>query len=350
MKFDFEDVFITGANGWLGRQIVEGLINIDPDVLIFKKSKTIKINCLINLNESNQFLNSYGSHIKISEGDLRNYKTINDFIYSSNKSILIHTAGIIHPKKIKDFYDINYHATSKLIDKAIERGVSKIIVISSNSPIGCNPNNQHLFSEKSPYNPYMNYGKSKELMEKYLIKKINEGVNITIIRPPWFYGENMPDRQLLFYKMVISGKFPIIGDGLNIRSMANVKNICQGIFLASIKKISKGKIYWIADEKNLNMLEIIEIIKNVFNNEFNIKSKKNLIKLPFIFGQIFEFLDFFLQRINIYSKKIHVLSELNKNIACDISLAKNELGYNPKIDLYRGTLNAYSQYLKLKNK
>ena len=29
MKFDFEDIFITGANGWLGRQLVESLINND---------------------------------------------------------------------------------------------------------------------------------------------------------------------------------------------------------------------------------------------------------------------------------------------------------------------------------
>ena len=281
---------------------------------------------------------------------MRNQDTINNFIYKSKKGILIHTAGVIHPKKIKDFYDINYHSTSKLVDQANNNGVSKIIVISSNSPIGCNPNNKHVFTEKSPYNPYMNYGKSKELMEKFLIEKINNGLDITIIRPPWFYGENMPERQKLFYQMVVSGKFPIIGNGLNVRSMANVKNICQGIFLASIKKNSKGKIYWIADEKNLNMLEIIKTIKKVFNKEFNIKEKKNFIKLPYFFGQIFELIDYYLQKLNIYSQKIHVLSELNKNIACDISLAKKELEYKPKIDLYKGTFNAYLQYLKLKNK
>ena len=196
----------------------------------------------------------------------------------------------------------------------------------------------------------MNYGKSKKLMEEFLIKKINKGIDITILRPPWFHGENMPSRQLLFYRLITSGKFPIIGNGLNLRSMANVKNICQAIFLASMKKVSKGKIYWVADEKNLNMLEIIDTIKDVFENEFKFKRKKNMIKLPYFFGQIFEKMDYFLQMFNIYSQKIHVLSELNKNIACDISLIKNELGYKPKVDLYNGTLKAYLQYLKLKNK
>ena len=348
MKFSFKDIFITGANGWLGRQIVESLVNNDPDVLILDKSVDLKINCLININESSKDLEIHGDKIKIHRGDLRDNKTIKNFLYVSKKGLLIHTAGIIHPNKIKDFYDINFIVTKKLVNHAISKKIEKTIVVSSNSPLGCNPNNTHTFNENSEYNPYMNYGKSKELMEKFLIKKIKENVNITIIRPPWFYGENMPDRQKMFYEMVVSGKFPIIGNGLNIRSLANVKNISQGIFLASIKNVSKGKIYWIADEKNLNMLEIIETIKKVFSNEFNFNYNKNYIKLPFFIGQIFELLDSCLQSINIYSKQVHVLSELNKNISCDISLAKKELNYNPKISLYDGTYQAYSKYLKLK--
>ena len=350
MKFEFENVFITGSNGWLGKQLVLSLLNDDDEVLIFKKPMNIKINCLINIGESRDFFNGLGSNINIVEGDLRNIDTIKKFIYKSKKSLLIHTAGVIHPKRIKDFFEVNYVSTRNLINESVNKNFDKIIVISSNSPVGCNPNNKHLFNENSKYNPYMNYGKSKKLMEEFLIKKINKGIDITILRPPWFHGENMPSRQLLFYRLITSGKFPIIGNGLNLRSMANVKNICQAIFLASMKKVSKGKIYWVADEKNLNMLEIIDTIKDVFENEFKLKRKKNMIKLPYFFGQIFEKMDYFLQMFNIYSQKIHVLSELNKNIACDISLIKNELGYKPKVDLYNGTLKAYLQYLKLKNK
>lgn len=350
MKFDFEDIFITGSNGWLGRQIVESLNTNDSNVLDLEKPSDMKINCFIMDSDDVFFFNKYKHNINLIKGDLRNQQDIKKFLYSAKKSLLIHTVGTIHPKKIKDFYEINYYATIKLVEEAIKKDISKIIVISSNSPLGYNPNNRHLFNENSPYNPYMNYGKSKELMEKYLLKKIKQDINITILRPPWFYGENMPERQMIFYKMVISGKFPIIGNGLNIRSLANVKNICQAIFLASIKEISKGKIYWIADEKNLNMLQIIDTIQKVFINEFKMEVNKSIIRFPYLFGQIFEFLDFFLQKLNIYSQKIHVLSELNKNIACDISLARRELGYNPKVDLYNGTKNAYKQYLKLNKK
>ena len=40
-----------------------------------------------------------------------------------------------------------------------------------------------------------------------------------IIRPPWFYGPNQPNRQTKFYKMIRDGKVPIVGSGDNKRSM-----------------------------------------------------------------------------------------------------------------------------------
>ena len=62
MKFKFEDVFITGSNGWLGRQIVESLINNDSDVLDLEKSNLLSINCLINEHEDSSFFNKYSTY------------------------------------------------------------------------------------------------------------------------------------------------------------------------------------------------------------------------------------------------------------------------------------------------
>ena len=121
MKFEFKEVFITGSNGWLGRQIVNSLITNDPDVLDMKIEKSIKINCLINENETTEFFKKYYDKINIFRGDLRSSITIENFISETKKGLLIHAAGVIHPKKIKDFYDINFTATSKLIDRAIEK-------------------------------------------------------------------------------------------------------------------------------------------------------------------------------------------------------------------------------------
>ena len=40
--------------------------------------------------------------------------------------------------------------------------------------------------------------------------------------------------------------------------------------------------------------------------------------------------------MGLYHQKIHVLSEMNKTIACTIAKAERELGYDPKVELERG--------------
>ena len=119
---------------------------------------------------------NFSAHFSISfnktsifRGDLKQSEDLEKFLYKSEKSLLIHTAGIIHPKSIDEFYEINFQATKNLIEEAERKNIDKVIVISSNSPFGCNEINTQLFDESSPYNPYMNYGKSKEKMEIFFI-------------------------------------------------------------------------------------------------------------------------------------------------------------------------------------
>ena len=345
MKFEFKNVYVTGANGWLGKQLMKVLLSSNDNKAInFSLSDEIKIHALVLPNEKVSSLFSESNLIRVFKGDIRSNCDVKKFFDQMDQSLLIHTAGIIHPNKVSEFYEINFEGSKRIIDNAISKGVKKIVVISSNSPIGCNDSNDTPFNEESKYSPYMNYGKSKMKMELYLRDLISKGHNISIIRPPWFHGENMPDRQRNFYSMIVNGNFPVFGNGNNIRSLANVNNIIQGIILCSSKEISKGKIYWIADEKNLTMNQIIHTIQTVFKEEYGISCKKNIIKVPSFFADIFQVIDFSIQKLGFYNQKIHVLSEMNKNIFCDISRAKNELGYNPNVDLYQGTKDALKEY------
>jgi nucleoside-diphosphate-sugar epimerase len=42
------------------------------------------------------------------------------------------------------------------------------------------------------------------------------------------------------------------------------------------------------------------------------------------------------QSLGFYHQKIHVLSEMNKNIACSVKRAHEELGYQPAVALREG--------------
>ena len=162
---------ITGANGWLGRQLISLLVSkshTHPN-LTFLNEVNLTIKALIEPHQMppEQFKAIHNLHY--IKGDIRDPNALKDFFESSEHSRLIHTAGMVHPKLwVRDFYSINVAGTQTLLKLARQHNLARTIVISSNSPIGCNPSPDHFFTEDSPYNPYMHYGKSKKKMEKFI--------------------------------------------------------------------------------------------------------------------------------------------------------------------------------------
>ena len=273
--------------------------------------------------------------IEVMIGDIRNADDCDKFCFDAEGATLFHTAGIIHPDNLRDFYTVNCDGTKVLISVAINNCVKRAVIVSSNSPCGCNPHPDHLFDELSPFNPYMNYGRSKMEME-LAVRKLSDMIETVIIRAPWFYGPNQPPRQTLFFQMVRDGKGPIVGSGNNLRSMAYVDNLCQGLILAAIRECAAGQVYWIADKRPYSMNEIMDTIERLLEKEFGHTCKHKRMKLPGFASEVAWLADKTLQALGIYHQKIHVLSEMNKTIACSVARAEKELGYKPTVALEEG--------------
>ena len=224
-----------------------------------------------------------------------------------------------------------------VLDAAEAAQVRRAVIVSSNSPIGLNPYSGHLFDEFSPYHPYMNYGKSKMQMEM-VVKEVGRTgrIETVIVRPPWFYGVDQPPRQTLFFSMIRAGKAPIVGSGNNLRSMAYIDNLCEGLMLAAFVERARGEIYWIADKRPYSMNEIIDTIERLLEEEFELTVAHKRMRLPALASEVAMLVDGTLQAVGLYNQKIHVLSEMNKNIACSVAKAEAELGYKPKVALEEG--------------
>lgn len=337
--------FITGATGWLGRSLVNSLIN--GEYCKITSPKNITVLCLPGENIG--FLRELG--VNIYHGDVRNIEEVKAFLEKAEGAIVMHLCGIIHPKfRTSDFFDINYLGSKHIIQLSHKIGAAKVVLMSSNSPLGCNKSNniKDSFTEESDFNPYMKYGESKCLMENFANDFISHHDNpkVTIIRAPWFYGPYQPDRQTLFFRLIKEGKFPIVGDGKNKRSMVYTNNLSQGIILSATSNVADGQTYWIADKDCYTMEEILDTVRSVMIREFDIKCKNTSIRLPSMVSDIAYVADSILQKIAIYHQKIHVLSEMNKNIFCSIDKASRDLGYNPSFDLYKGMKNSIGYCLK----
>jgi nucleoside-diphosphate-sugar epimerase len=212
----------------------------------------------------------------------------------------------------------------------------RFVHVSSNSPFGANPSATDRFTEDSPYNPYLGYGQSKFEAEQLVQRSHERGdVPSVIVRAPWFYGPHQPVRQTRFFAAVRRGRFPLVGDGTQRRSMAYTGNLVQGLLLAEAAEKAPGRAYWVADARPYELGEVLDAVRDALEAEGLAVTRRQL-RLPARAGDIAAGLDRALQARGRYVQPLHVLGELKDTIACDISRARAELGYEPKVSLFEG--------------
>lgn len=322
-------VLITGVPGWLGGRFLEILVRGAGSE---GPANDWKLRCLVLPGQDASFITNLSKekNIEIVPGDVTKKSTLKDAV--RDVDVVFHITGIIHPKKIKDLYFINTLGTLNLISEAHEAGVSRFVHISSNSVGGTNLKRHLLLKEDDEPRPYMNYGLSKYYAE-CIVNNFGRSsrLDTVILRPCWFYGPNQPKRQTKFFKMIGKGNPLVFGSGLNFRSMSYVDNTSQAMILAATKKEAAGQTYWIADERPYTTLEIYQTVAELLE----VKNFKPRF-LPDLSSEVFLLADKMLQSAGAYQTEIHVAGEMNKDIACSIEKAKNELGYNPQIDLREG--------------
>ncbi len=329
-------VLATGATGWLGSRLVEALVRGLPGHDALEQPRAdLRLRCLALPGQDPSELRKASDRLEIISGDVRSVADCARFCEGAKGAVLFHTAGMIHPRRVRDFYEINRDGTVNLLDAAIRAGVERAVIVSSNSPCGCNPHPDHIFDELSPYQPYLNYSRSKMEME-LAVKERADKIETVLVRAPWFYGPNQPPRQTLFFQMIRAGKAPIVGSGGNLRSMAYVDNLCQGLLLAAIIERAAGQVYWIADRRPYSMNEIIDTVERLLETEFGHKCAHKRMRLPGLASAVAYVADFTLQSLGRYHQKLHVLSEMNKTIACSVAKAEKELGYRPTVELEEG--------------
>ncbi len=317
-------VFVTGSPGWLGTRFVE---------LVYKGKKEYQreefnLKCLVLPGIDIKDIDAFG--IEKAEGDITRAESLKDL--TAGCDVVVHIAGLIHPRKVKELYRINTEGTKNILNEAISSGVRRFVYISSNSPMGFNTSRDKLFTEEDSPNPYKAYGKSKYLAEQAVKEAENEGkIETVILRPCWFYGPRQPARQTTFFKMIKKGNPIIFGKGKNLRSTSYVDNTVQGIVLAVESEKAVGQLYWIADERPYETIQIYRTVAEILG----VKKLKPR-KIPAFSSGLFGTIDGMMQFVGMYNQQIHVAGEMAHSIACSIDKAKRELGYKPEIELREG--------------
>jgi len=319
-------VLVTGAPGWLGSSLVAALAKGFRSGSVEQRPESVRVLALPGSDVRS--LKDLGG-VEVALADLRDPR-LADGVCEGIDTVF-HCAGIIHPKRIQDLYDINETGTRNLLEAAVAANVRRFVLVSSNSPAGLNATPTRLMLESDPPRPYLNYGLSK-LRAEWVVNDAYRGGRIqgVIVRPCWFYGPNQPPRQTKFFTMIKKGHPPVFGKGDNLRSLSYVDNAVQGLILARDVERAAGQTYWITDRRPYSWIEILETVAKIL--DVSIRPRY----VPTFAADVCRLADSLLQMTGLYNQEIHVGGELAASIAVSVEKAIRELGYDPQIELEEG--------------
>ena len=330
---------LTGAAGWFGRAYLDAVARGRTDG-VGPVARSGAVRALVASPGDVEAVLEVAPDAEVHVGDVTDEAALARLFDGAEGASLVHAAGVIHPAKVADFDRVNHLGTRAVIAAAAAAGVRRMVHLSSNSPFGVNARVDDEFRPEEPYQPYLGYGESKMRGEIAVREAHEQGLlETTVVRPPWFYGPWQPERQTTFFTLVRKGRFPLVGDGEQRRSMAYVDNLVQGVALAERHPAAPGRAFWIADEKPYPMREVVETVKNALRDE-GLEVSDRQVRLPALASTMAEKVDRVLQGRGIYHQEIHVMGEMGKTIACDVGASIEQLGYRPEFALYDGMRRA----------
>ncbi|MCP2520748.1 NAD(P)-dependent oxidoreductase [Candidatus Aminicenantes bacterium AC-335-B20] len=322
-------VFITGGTGFIGSHLIEYLI-----------SKEAEIYALVRNPSNLRWLTPIKDKIHILKGDLFNFPEIPrdiDFIF--------HLAGITKSSstRIKNYYLINHIGTANLLNflESTKIFPKKFIYLSSLSVTGpSRPESPN--KEDDPPNPISHYGRSKLLGEKEVLSRKNKFQSV-IIRTPGIYGPRDKD-FLSGLKSVKKGFFISFGKKVWL-SLCYVKDLVEGMFLASQTTMKSGEIFNIADSKIYTWEEFCLTAAEIMN----VKVKKIIIPVSLVYP-----ICFISEIFSILSKQDLILNfdrikELKQESwVCMSEKAKKYLKFKARYSLKEGLKETISWYREQK--
>lgn len=322
---------VTGGGGFLGRYIVEQLLDEGYDVRVFCRG-------------SYPELTKIGA--EVFRADLQNREKVIQACESID--IVFHVAAKAgFWGKWEEYYNANVVGTQNIIDACLKTGIKKLVFTSSPSVI-FNNSEQVNVDESIPYpEKYENYySHTKAIAEQIILSANSEQLATCSLRPHLIFG---PRDNHLFPRVLEKAKqekLPQIGKGQNLVDLTYVEDAARAHLLAAEKldfgSEVAGNAYFISQDEPVNVWDFI----NTLLESLNIPAVK--IKIPLwlarIAGGIMElfYKIFPLDGEPPFTR--FLASELAMNHFYNISNAKNDFGYIPKYTMEEALEKTLSFY------
>ena len=313
-------IVVTGAAGFIGSHLCDALLARGDQVLGIDNfdsfyDPTVKRANIDSCREHAAF--------RMHEGDIRDADFVTG-VLADDVDVVIHLAARagVRPSIEQPLLcqDINIHGTAVMLESAGRQGIKKFVFASSSSVYG---NNEKVpFAESDnvdhPISPYAASKKAGELLAYTYAHLYN--MSVTCLRFFTVYGARQrPDLAIhKFTRLIDSGEaIPVFGDGSTMRDYTYIDDIIDGV-VRSIDKCAGYRIYNLGESRPVSLSDLISAIETALGK------KADINRLPMQAGDV------------------------NRTYA-DVSLARDELGYNPTTKIEDGLARFVEWYRESKS-
>ena len=254
-------ISVVGGSGFIGSALCRRLDKSQP--LSFQ---------IIDKNHSSIFPE------KVKLADVRNLNKLTDALEERGQIINLAAEHRDDVSPLSLYQEVNVAGAANVCHAARLKNSKTIIFTSSVAVYGFAPLGT---DESGKIEPFNDYGRTKweaEQVYKAWQAEDPENRTLVIVRPTVVFGERNRGNVFNLLKQIASGKFVMVGDGLNRKSMAYVENVAA--FLEYSMSFKPGvHIYNYIDKPDFSMNQLVRHV-----NKFIGRSSEIKFRMPYFVG------------------------------------------------------------------
>jgi len=313
-------VLVTGATGFTGGHLAKYLVDRGDDV-----------RALVRAKSRERFdASPMARRVIPMEGDLMDAASVRGAV--EGVDVVYHIAATYREAGQPDsaYREINIEGTRHVLEAAKAAGVKRVVHCSTGGVHGhiANPP----ANEDAPFNPGDVYQETK-LAAEQLAREFGStnGLDVVVARPIGIYGPG--DRRFLtMFRGLARGRFPLIGDGTPFYHLTFIDDLIEGFRRCGTVPAAKGRTYILAGPRYTTLEQLVQMVAK----ELGVAPPRvHLPVWPFwTAGLLCELIcvplrvepPIFRRRVDFYTK----------SRAFDTTRARQEIGFNPQVDLEEG--------------
>lgn len=302
-------ISVIGGSGFIGTRLCEIIKanEVDFKILDIKRSRSFPSQC-----------------------EMVDITNLSDLIRLTPRcSTIINLAAEHRDNSSKCQYEeVNVKGARNICTVATQKNIQRIVFTSSVAIYGFTE--FEIYEDGEP-NPFNHYGQSKwkaEQIYKNWQMEDPDNRSLVIIRPTVVFGERNRGNVFNLFRQIASGKFLMVGDGENKKSMAYVENVAA--FLSHVSNFKAGiHIYNYVDKPDFTMNELVGHVNVLLGCNMRCKYKVP-IQAGILVGKLFDLLSFITKR-NFRISAIRV-KKFCSNSVYGTSVASTE--FAPPVSIY----------------